>query len=200
MFWSLSIVLYWFDFDSVLATLVKNKVVPDPFYGLGNEAILDIADAGRDYYTFWFFTTFQCKLVGFMFSHINIWFKYCDFYINIWLDWIDFSIWRNIFISKCGLWFNGFFLSTMVDAANYSTLCSLKISIVIWTSVESITPPMFIWTGTKWYSQKECFGGILLMLLIFFIQMVITCLLFSFTLRIILGVYLLREDKEEIMR
>jgi hypothetical protein len=38
------------------------------------------------------------------------------------------------------------------------------------------------------------------MLLIFFIQMVITCLLFSFTLRIILGVYPLREDKEEIMR
>jgi len=50
---------------SVLATLVKNKAVPDPFYGLGNEAILDIADSGREYYTFWFFTTFQCKLVRF---------------------------------------------------------------------------------------------------------------------------------------
>ncbi|XP_045813525.1 mannosylglycoprotein endo-beta-mannosidase [Trifolium pratense] len=47
---------------TVLGTLVKNKVVPDPFYGLGNEAILDIADSGRDYYTFWFFTTFQTKL------------------------------------------------------------------------------------------------------------------------------------------
>ncbi|WJX13225.1 mannosylglycoprotein endo-beta-mannosidase [Trifolium repens] len=47
---------------TVLGTLVKNKVVPDPFYGLGNEAILDIADSGRDYYTFWFFTTFHCKL------------------------------------------------------------------------------------------------------------------------------------------
>ncbi|MED6141165.1 hypothetical protein PIB30_100597 [Stylosanthes scabra] len=47
---------------TVLATLVKNKLVPDPFYGLGNEAIFDIADSGRDYYTFWFFTTFQCKL------------------------------------------------------------------------------------------------------------------------------------------
>lgn len=49
--------------DSVLATLVKNKVVPDPFYGLENEAIVDIADSGREYYTFWFFITFQCKLV-----------------------------------------------------------------------------------------------------------------------------------------
>ncbi|KAF7817896.1 mannosylglycoprotein endo-beta-mannosidase [Senna tora] len=47
---------------TVLATLVKNKVVPDPFYGLENEAIIDIADAGREYYTFWFFTTFQCDL------------------------------------------------------------------------------------------------------------------------------------------
>lgn len=27
-----------------------------------NESILDIADSGREYYTFWFFTTFQCKL------------------------------------------------------------------------------------------------------------------------------------------
>lgn len=48
---------------SVLGTLVKNKAVPDPFYGLNNEAIIDIADSGREHYTFWFFTTFQCKLV-----------------------------------------------------------------------------------------------------------------------------------------
>ncbi|XP_008450651.2 mannosylglycoprotein endo-beta-mannosidase isoform X1 [Cucumis melo] len=47
---------------TVLGTLVKNKVVPDPFYGLANETIIDIADSGREYYTFWFFTTFQCKL------------------------------------------------------------------------------------------------------------------------------------------
>lgn len=51
---------------SVLATLVKNKVVPDPFYGLQNETIIDIADSGRDFYTFWFFTTFHCKLVRFV--------------------------------------------------------------------------------------------------------------------------------------
>ncbi|KAK6159893.1 hypothetical protein DH2020_003274 [Rehmannia glutinosa] len=49
---------------TVLATLVKNKLVPDPFYGLQNEAIIDIADSGRQYYTFWFFTTFECKLVS----------------------------------------------------------------------------------------------------------------------------------------
>ncbi|XP_031270159.1 mannosylglycoprotein endo-beta-mannosidase-like [Pistacia vera] len=49
---------------TVLGTLVKNKVVPDPFYGLENETIVDIADSGREFYTFWFFTTFQCKLLG----------------------------------------------------------------------------------------------------------------------------------------
>lgn len=53
---------------SVLGTLVKNKVVPDPFYGLANETIIDIADSGREYYTFWFFTTFQCKLVSYSFE------------------------------------------------------------------------------------------------------------------------------------
>lgn len=50
-------------FCSVLGTLLKNKLIPDPFYGLENEAIIDIADSGREHYTFWFFTTFECKLV-----------------------------------------------------------------------------------------------------------------------------------------
>lgn len=49
---------------SVLGTLLKNKSIPDPFYGLENETITDIADSGRDYYTFWFFTKFQCKRVS----------------------------------------------------------------------------------------------------------------------------------------
>ncbi|KAF2316902.1 hypothetical protein GH714_042243 [Hevea brasiliensis] len=57
----------WMEADvpgTVLGTLVKNKVVPDPFYGLENETIIDIADSGREYYTFWFFTTFERKLSG----------------------------------------------------------------------------------------------------------------------------------------
>ncbi|KMZ56481.1 Mannosylglycoprotein endo-beta-mannosidase, family GH2, partial [Zostera marina] len=47
---------------TVLGTLLKNKLIPDPFYGLNNETIIDIADSGREYYTFWFFKTFECKL------------------------------------------------------------------------------------------------------------------------------------------
>ncbi|KAH9314279.1 hypothetical protein KI387_022906 [Taxus chinensis] len=47
---------------TVLGTLLKNKLIPDPFYGLNNESILDIADSGREYYTFWFFTRFQAPM------------------------------------------------------------------------------------------------------------------------------------------
>lgn len=56
---------------TVLATLVKNKVVPDPFYGLQNQTIIDIADSGRDFYTFWFFTTFQCNLSTNQYCDLN---------------------------------------------------------------------------------------------------------------------------------
>ncbi|KAK2996404.1 hypothetical protein RJ639_026530 [Escallonia herrerae] len=56
---------------TVLATLVKNKLVPDPFYGLENEAIFDIADSGREYYTFWFFSTFQCNLSANQYVDLN---------------------------------------------------------------------------------------------------------------------------------
>jgi len=56
---------------TVLGTLLKNKLIPDPFYGLNNQAIIDIADAGREYYTFWFFTTFQCALSGNQHATLN---------------------------------------------------------------------------------------------------------------------------------
>jgi mannosylglycoprotein endo-beta-mannosidase len=56
---------------TVLGTLVKNKAIPDPFYGLENEAITDIADSGRDYYTFWFFTKFQCQRLLNQYVHLN---------------------------------------------------------------------------------------------------------------------------------
>ena len=70
--------------DSVLATLVENKVVPDPFYGLQNETIIDIADSGREYYTVWFFTTFQSKLV----RNLLTWNMFLRFYTY----WNDFHV------------------------------------------------------------------------------------------------------------
>ncbi|XP_008246465.1 PREDICTED: mannosylglycoprotein endo-beta-mannosidase-like [Prunus mume] len=69
---------------TVLATLVKNKVVPDPFYGLENESIIDIADSGREYYTFWFFTTFQCKLSGT--QHLDLNFRAINYSAEVYLN------------------------------------------------------------------------------------------------------------------
>jgi hypothetical protein len=39
---------------TVLTTLIDNKLMPDPFYGMNNEKIPDIYRVGRDYYTYWF--------------------------------------------------------------------------------------------------------------------------------------------------
>ncbi|HSO88716.1 MAG TPA: glycoside hydrolase family 2 TIM barrel-domain containing protein [Draconibacterium sp.] len=39
---------------TILTTLLHNKKVPDPFFGMNNELIPDIYETGADYYTFWF--------------------------------------------------------------------------------------------------------------------------------------------------
>ncbi|WCJ43147.1 Mannosylglycoprotein endo-beta-mannosidase [Euphorbia peplus] len=69
---------------TVLGTLVKNKAVPDPFYGLKNETIIDIADSGREYYTFWFFTTFQRKLSGN--QHLELNFRAINYSAEVYIN------------------------------------------------------------------------------------------------------------------
>ncbi|KAK9054795.1 hypothetical protein SSX86_025874 [Deinandra increscens subsp. villosa] len=69
---------------TVLATLVKNNLIPDPFYGLKNEAIMDIGDSGREYYTFWFFTTFDCKLSSD--QHIDLNFRGINYSAEVYLN------------------------------------------------------------------------------------------------------------------
>ena len=49
---------------TVLTTLLNNKKVPDPFYGMNNEKIPDIYKTGNDYYTYWFVKDFNEKAVG----------------------------------------------------------------------------------------------------------------------------------------
>jgi mannosylglycoprotein endo-beta-mannosidase len=44
---------------TVLTTLLNNKLIPDPFYGMNNNLIADIWKTGRDYYTYWFVTEFE---------------------------------------------------------------------------------------------------------------------------------------------
>ena len=43
---------------TVLTTLLHNRKVPDPFFGLNNELIPDIGEIGAEYYTFWFLKRF----------------------------------------------------------------------------------------------------------------------------------------------
>ncbi|KAL2469207.1 Mannosylglycoprotein endo-beta-mannosidase [Forsythia ovata] len=69
---------------TVLATLVNKQLVPDPFYGLENEAIFDIADCGREYYTFWFFTTFECKLSNN--QHVDLNFRAVNYSAEVYLN------------------------------------------------------------------------------------------------------------------
>ena len=46
---------------TVLTTMLNNKLVPDPFFGMNNKKIPDIYFTGRDYYTYWFVTDFKEK-------------------------------------------------------------------------------------------------------------------------------------------
>jgi len=43
---------------TVLTTLLSNKLIPDPFYGMNNERIPDIYNVGNSYYTYWFIKDF----------------------------------------------------------------------------------------------------------------------------------------------
>ncbi|MCZ4224231.1 glycoside hydrolase family 2 protein [Pedobacter rhodius] len=49
---------------TVLTTLLNNKKIPDPFYGMNNERIADVYKTGNDYYTYWFVKDFDERAVG----------------------------------------------------------------------------------------------------------------------------------------
>ncbi|KAF9618828.1 hypothetical protein IFM89_002696 [Coptis chinensis] len=80
---------------TVLGTLLKNKLIPDPFYGLENEAIIDIADSGRDYYTFWFFTTFDCALSGN--QHVDLKFRAINYSAQVYLNGHKMTLPKGMF-------------------------------------------------------------------------------------------------------
>lgn len=69
---------------TVLTTLLANKLVPDPFYGMNNNRIPDIYTVGRDYYTYWFVNDFRetpkaGEQVWLNFRGINY---SCDIFLN----------------------------------------------------------------------------------------------------------------------
>jgi len=44
---------------TILTTMLENKQIPDPFYGMNNEKIPDIFKTGSDFYTYWFVKDFR---------------------------------------------------------------------------------------------------------------------------------------------
>ncbi len=44
---------------TVLTTLLNNRKVPDPFYGMNNQLIPDVYHTGNDHYTYWFVNDFK---------------------------------------------------------------------------------------------------------------------------------------------
>ncbi|MVT10623.1 glycosyl hydrolase [Chitinophaga sp. ysch24] len=70
---------------TVLTTLLNNKLVPDPFYGMNNQRIPDIYFTGRDHYTYWFvkdFTEQQPAADGQVWLHFRGVNDGCDIYLN----------------------------------------------------------------------------------------------------------------------
>ncbi|MDP4221812.1 MAG: glycoside hydrolase family 2 TIM barrel-domain containing protein [Bacteroidota bacterium] len=44
---------------TILTTLLHNRQIPDPFFGMNNNLIPDVYNTGRDYYTYWFYNEFE---------------------------------------------------------------------------------------------------------------------------------------------
>ncbi|QES88214.1 glycoside hydrolase family 2 protein [Rhizosphaericola mali] len=70
---------------TVLTTLINNKTVPDPFYGMNNNKIPDIYFTGKGEYTYWFVNDFnENKPKG----EEQVWLNFrginygCDVYLN----------------------------------------------------------------------------------------------------------------------
>ena len=70
---------------TVLTTMVHNKLVPDPFYGMNNERIPDIYTTGNQYYTWWFANNFKEAYPA---AGQQVWLQFrgvnygCDVYLN----------------------------------------------------------------------------------------------------------------------
>jgi mannosylglycoprotein endo-beta-mannosidase len=70
---------------TVLTTMLNNKLIPDPFYGMNNKQIPDINNTGNDYYTYWFVKDFKEKLAN---ENEQIWLNFrgvnygCDIFFN----------------------------------------------------------------------------------------------------------------------
>lgn len=95
---------------TVLNSLVFNKIFPEPYFGinnrLGSERIPDIAETGRDFYTYWFHTNFTLPE---SYQHKNVWLQ---------IDGINYraEIWVNGNLVST---VSGMFQQTCVDISDF---------------------------------------------------------------------------------
>ena len=70
---------------TILTTLLHNKLIPDPFFGLNNKQIPDVHDVGRDEYTYWFFNEFELPEMQ---NDSQIWLKFrgLNYFAEIFLN------------------------------------------------------------------------------------------------------------------
>jgi len=70
---------------TVLTTMLNNKLIADPFYGMNNKYIRDIFTTGRDYYTYWFVNNFKEKAAV---NNEQVWlnFRGVNYSFNIFLN------------------------------------------------------------------------------------------------------------------
>ncbi|MEI3797057.1 MULTISPECIES: glycoside hydrolase family 2 protein [unclassified Chitinophaga] len=114
---------------TVLTNLVANKIYPDPYYGDNNRKkrnlIPDIADAGREFYHYWFRTDFR---VPASYKGKRIWLKF------------------NGINYRCTIWLNGARLGDMAGMFNdrsfdITTLADLKGKNVLAVDVQPVDFP-----------------------------------------------------------
>ena len=69
---------------TVLTTMLNNKEIPDPFYGMNNEKIPDVYNVGKDYYTYWFVNDF--KETASLTEQVYLYFRGINYSCNVFLN------------------------------------------------------------------------------------------------------------------
>lgn len=88
---------------TVLNSLVANGDFPEPYYGQNNmrknNLIPDIADVGRDFYYFWYRTTFE---VPNEFQDRKLWLQFngINYIAHIWLNGVEIGNMKGMFVQN----------------------------------------------------------------------------------------------------
>lgn len=86
---------------TVLTSMLANKEVPDPFWGMNNERIPDIYNIGREYYTYWFLKDFK-EVAPDAGKHIWLTFRGINYSVDIFLNGkkVNHEPFKGMFLRK----------------------------------------------------------------------------------------------------